>query len=88
MFARYRPSTEIREGPAQELLQRLEVLGDESLVKSKPAAQAALGTVDRPRMRLSELPEAYSPLRQIGFSARRRIKFENSNSPSSVPCVI
>ena len=56
---RYRPSTEISEGPAQELLQRLEVLGDESLVKSKPAAQAALGTVDRPLMRLSELPEAY-----------------------------
>ncbi len=76
----YRPAADLAAGPLVDLVQRLELLEARSAVDAAPVVAAALGGAEKPRLRLSELFEAYERLsgdRLIGKSDDQVRKWRN-----------
>ena len=77
---RYRPAAELANNASTgDLLHRLEALESAGLASSKPAAQSAFGTIDRPHMVLSGLIEAYFSIssdRMLGKAPDQIRKFK------------
>ena len=56
---RYKPQAMLEKASLNELVSRMDALDSAGLINSRPAAQAAFGTVEKPQARLSQLVESF-----------------------------